>query len=472
MLTPANFHNYQVKAFNHSMEHYNSMLWLFLGSGKTSVSLTTVVERMDNFQVYGTLVVAPLRVAQSVWEPEARKWSHTQHLSFNFIHGEECEKIRALNVPADIYVINYEGLMWLSEHLTEHYLKRGLRPPFNMLIADEVTKLKNAQSLRHEALRTFLLQMPYRMGLTATPASNGYKDLFGQYLAIDAGERLGLVEKDYKDKFFNKCGYMNKDIELRTDSKDMILEQISDITLQMNAEDYLELPPVTFNDVYIPMEGRARQQYEKMERDLFIELDSGVNVEIANAAGLTNKLLQFSNGAIYLNPGEPEWSQVHKLKLDALDDIIEEAGHNPVLCFYQFQHDRQRIMKKYPHAEFIKSGMPKTQVNDIINRWNAGLIELLIGHGQSLAYGLNLQKAFGSMIVWFGLPWSLEVYLQANARIARQGVGHHVVINRLIMQFTMDEAVAIALRNKAETENDLRQSVAEYRKIKLGLLDL
>ncbi len=473
MLTPANFHNYQKKGIAHSMDYIQSMLWLFLGAGKTVVSLTAIQERMDRGQVYGTLVIGPLWVVKTVWEEQINTWSHTRHLKSKLIHGSAETKIRAIDMKRpkpDVYLINYEGLPWLADYLVSEYLSKGKPLPFNMIVADEVTNLKNAQTLRHTQIRKFLQWCPYRIGLSATPASNGYKDLFGQYLAIDGGQRLGLVEKDFRQEYFTPTGYMGKDVKLKGTGKDRLLSSISDMTLQMDVDDYLKLPPVTYQDVWIPMEGQARKRYEKMEKELFVELDHNDNVEIANASGLSNKCLQFSSGAVYLTPGETPWAQVHKLKVDALADLVGDAGHNPVLVFYQFRHDRERILKKFPNAEFIVSSFSDKKANDIINRWNAGLIEMLIGHPGSMGHGLNLQGCPDSTIVWFGLPWRLDYYLQANGRIAkRQGVKHHVVVTRLLMIDTLDEAVAIAIKGKAETEDDLRKSVGEYRKNKLQL---
>ena len=404
MLTPKQLHNYQRKAIEHLDKHENAMVWLSLGLGKTISTLTNIVDRMDRMQVFGTLVVAPLRVVQTVWDQEALKWSHTKHLKFQLIHGNEESKVRALCLPTDIYLINYEGLTWLAQYIERVYKDKCL--PFNMIVFDEVTKIKNAQSIRHEAIRSFLLRCPYRVGLTGTPAANGYKDLFGQYLGVDAGQRLGKYEDHFKDEFFNSSGYGGYTLELKKESKNAILERISDITLQMDSQDYLELPPVTYTNIVIPLTPKARKLYEQLENEFFMELDSGDRVEVANMAALSNKALQAANGGVYLMPGEPEWERVHDCKLNALDDVIEESGGNPILCFYSFQHDRIRILNKYKNAEFFKSGMSTKHIMDIVTRWNAGKIDLLVVHPASAGHGLNLQQALNSQIVWFGLNWS------------------------------------------------------------------
>lgn len=445
------------------------MHWISLGLGKTCIALAAIKSRMFHKQVRGTLILGPLRVVQAVWKQEALKWDFSKNLTFNFIHGSEIEKTRAMAKKADIYLMNYEGMDWLAHYLKINYIDLGLEIPFNMIVADEVSKLKNVSTNRHTAFRTFMLYAPYRMGLTGTPTSNGLKNLFGQYLAIDAGVRLGLSEKHFKDTYFDKTGYKGYGLEERFDTKERIMMQVSDITLQMAVEDYLTLPPVTYNDINIELTPRLRKQYEKMETDLFLKLDSGETMEVVNMAALTIKLQQFCNGATFISVDNPNWEMIHNLKMDALDEILESAAGNPVLCFYQFKHDKERILTKYPEAEFFKSGMPINQINDIINRWNNNEIPLLVAHGLSAGYGLNLQYANGSQIVWFGLTFNLEVYSQSNGRIARQGVGHHVIINRLLCADTIDQAIALSLQNKATTQDTIRSAVGEYRKHKLGL---
>ena len=467
MLTIQDFHKYQIKALNHKLLNPQSMLWLDLGLGKSCIALASIVSRKFHNQITGVLILGPLRVVQSVWENEAKKWKFSQNLTFSFIH---CEfKERAIAKKADIYLMNYEGMDWLAHFLKIEYINKGLPIPFNMIVADEVSKLKNMSTNRHQSYREFMLYAPYRMGLTGTPSSNGLKNLFGQYLAIDAGVRLGLSEKHFKDTYFDKTGFKGYGLEERSDTKQRIMEKVSDITLQMNVGDYLELPPVTYNNIYVELTPKLRDRYENLERQLFLELDSGETMEVVNMAALTIKMLQYSGGSIFISPDNPQWEFIHNLKLDALDEIIESAAGNPVLCFYQFKHEKERILEKYKDAEFFKSGMSAAHTNDIINRWNNNKIPLLVAHCLSTGYGLNLQYADGSQIVWFGLTWNLEAYTQANGRIARQGVGHHVVINRLLCRDTIDEAVAIALHNKAETEKEIRSAVGQYRKHKLGL---
>lgn len=470
MLELSNFHEYQNKALTHTMQNPESMLWLDMGLGKTAVALKAICDRMDRMEVYGTLVIGPLRVVQSVWENEAEKWGFSKDLTFQFIHGPEHEKVRAISMKSDVYLINYEGLGWLADHLVNNYLSKGLYPPFNMIVADEVSKLKTVSTSRHKSYRKFCLYAPYRMGLTGTPCGNGLKNLFGQFLAIDGGKRLGTSEFQFKKDYFNNVGYMGYGLEEKLGAETTIMKRVSDITLQMSARDYLELPPVVFNNIAVPLTSKLMAQYDKLERELFIHLDdTNESIEAVNMAALSIKLRQFTGGSSFTDPENPVWVKLHDLKLEALDDIIEESAGSPVLCFYQFTHERERILKKYKNAEFFKSGMSAADTNDLIKRWNAGLVPMIVAHCQSAGHGLNLQYAPHASIVWFGLTWSLDDYLQGNARIAdRQGVDHTVIINRLLCPNTIDEAIAMSLHDKATTETGMRNAVGEYRKRKYG----
>ena len=456
MLTPYDMHGYQVRAVKHSLEHDQSTLWLDMGLGKTVITTSVIYERMQRAQVYGTLIIAPLRVCQTVWAQEARKWEHTKDITFSLIHGPQRKRIAAAMKRADVYLINYENLVWFVDFIVDRYLSRGRYPPFNMAVFDEVTKLKDAGTKRHKALRKLLAYIPYRMGLTGTPASNGYLDLFGQYLAIDSGVRLGQYITHYKDAYFD-AGWQGFSYDLKPGAKEIIQSRIADITLQMSAEDYLSLPAVTFNDIAVTMPDKARAKYTELERDLFTELDSGVEIEVANQAALSNKCLQAANGAMYDDVGV--WQELHQAKLDALEDVIEESAGQPVLVLHNFRHDRERILKRFPKAVSMDGNSDPVQ---IVNDWDDGKIQILLAHPASAGHGLNLQYG-GHIAVWFGLNWSLDLYLQANARLDRQGQKTPVILHRLLTEDTLDYAVLEALDNKASTQSDLRAAITNYR---------
>ncbi len=456
-LTPWSLHGYQVQAIKHGLEHPQLSLWLDMGLGKSVIALTITKERMDRFQLYGTLIVAPKRVCQTVWKQEAVKWSHTNQLTFSTILGTPEQRTRAAMVKADVYLVSYENLVWLVDLLVEKFLSRGLYPPFNSIIFDEITKLKDAGTKRHGAIRKLLAYLPYRMGLTGTPASNGYLDLFGQYLALDSGDRLGTGITQFKHTYFDQ-GYNAYELTLKPGAKAAVQSRIADITLQMSSAEYLTLPTVTYNDIWVTMPARAFKKYQQLEEEFFIEMDSGVDIEVANAAGLTNKCLQAANGALYDETGE--WSPLHTAKLEALDSIMEEAAGQPVLVLFNYHHDRERILERFPMAEFFGGGMDPV---DVVDRWSAGKIKMLIGHPGSMGHGLNLQYG-GHTIVWFGLNWSLDLYLQTNARIDRQGQTHPVIIHRILTADTMDVGVLQALAGKAATQQELRAALQAYRR--------
>ncbi len=460
MLTLGDLHEYQRRAVQHCLTHTQAMMWLDLGLGKTITTLTALRDRMDMLQVYGTLVVAPLRVCQTVWAQEAENWEHTRGLTFSRIMGTPTQRHRAMRVRADVYLVNYENLPWLVDELVHVYLSRGQYLPFNCLVLDEITKMKNSQSKRNKALRRILPYIPYRIGLTGEPASNGYKDLFGQYLVIDGGARLGANVTQFRQEFCTRGGYMGYEWSMLPSSEEIIKRRIADITLQMSNEDYLELPPMMINDINVTLDPKTMAAYERLEKEMFIRLDSGTEVEVFNAGALTSKALQAANGALYVDDSH-DWDILHDAKLDALEDILEEAGGQPVLCLYEFKHDLARIRKRFPDSRAM-GPMSLSALESLIEDWEAGKIPLLCGHPASMGHGLNLQYG-GHTIVWYGLNWSLDLYNQANGRLMRQGQTRPVMVHRILAANTMDWAVRDALDDKAQTQTELKRAINEYR---------
>ena len=463
------FHGYQHTTAQHVIGHPQSMLWLDMGLGKTVSALTAVLELRNRMDVWGTLVVAPKRVCQGVWRQEARKWSHLDHqFKFSAIIGTKQEKERALFTRADIYLINYEALPWLAEELEHRWLSKGRYLPFNLVIWDEITKMKNTRVQqgvqRGIAALKMLPFVTHRCGMTGTPGGGGLLGLFGQYLVIDNGERLGTSFDKYQKTYFYTQDYNKRDWVPLPGAKEEILSKISDITISMRAEDYLDLPPLIVNDIYVDLPAKHRQVYKRMEKELLLEFDSGHQLEIDNQASLCNRCLQFANGACYTAPGSPKWENIHDVKLEALEDVVEEAAGKPILIMYEFQHDAEKIMKKYPQARRINSQISETEFNEIVNQWNAGQLPMLIGHPASIGHGLNIQAGSNTM-VWYGLTWSLELYLQALARLRRQGQTLPVIANRIIMRDTWDMVQLLRLESNEETELSMRQAIEEYRRI-------
>ena len=466
MLTPDLLHGYQQKAVNFQCTHPNSMLWLDMGLGKTVITLTALSHLIKTGFLRGVLIVAPIRVIRLVWRQEAVKWEHTKHLQFSMVTGTKDQRTRALLRPADIYMINYENLGWMAETLQTYFVKKDRPLPFNGIVWDEISKMKNSATDRVKSIKKILDKFDWTTGLTGTPASNGYKDLHGQFLVVDKGERLGTSKTAFRTRFYKKVGPY-KEVAYE-DTEDTIKKLIGDITLEMSAEDYNPLPDLMVNDVEIEMPEDLRGKYERMEKEFFLQLDSGTGVEVFNQASLTNKCLQFSNGAMYPVAGMPLWEPIHDLKLDALDEIIEEAQGSPILCAYAYRSDAERIMERFKALRPINLTECKSEASlvNAMHRWKTGDCQLMIGHPASMGHGIDGLQKNGHILVWYGLNWSLDLYEQFNARVRRQGQGAPVICHRILMQKTLDQAQAMALDDKAQTQAGLRNAIKEYRQLK------
>jgi hypothetical protein len=399
MLTRDMMHLYQGEAVNHANANYQSMLWLGMGLGKTIITLSSIVDRMNAGQVKKVLIFGPVRVINSVWAQEAQKWEHTKHLRFSTIHGTPMRRSRAMFADADVHMVNYENANWFCEQLLHYYIDQGKPLPYDMVVYDEISKFKNSTSKRMaggytdrtgtdgkeiriklHGWRKMIPHFKYRMGLTGTPAANGYLDLFGQFLAIDGGDRLGEFVTHFKDSYF-KSDYMGWGCEVTTIGKQFIEQKISDITLKMDAKDYLDLPAVKVTNMMVDLPAKARKAYNEMEAQMFAALDNGDDLEVFSKAAVSNKCCQIANGAAYLSAESDEWTKVHDAKLDALEEVLEEAGGSPVLCSYSFKADAQRIMTKFKKYKPVNLTAEKASATaGILKRWREGKIKLLVGH--------------------------------------------------------------------------------------------
>lgn len=464
--TPDQLHAYQVRAVNFQCSNPHTALWLDPGLGKTATTLTSISHLINVGFLSAALVIAPVRVCRLVWRQEAVKWSHTKHLSFSVMMGTKDQRTRALMRPANIYVTNFENLKWLAEVLQTYYISKGRPLPFDGVVFDEHSKMKNSTTDRVRALMKVLPHFKWRTGLTGSPASNGYKDLHGQFLVLDGGERLGKSKTEFERRFYKKAGPY-KLVQL-PETEDTIKNLIGDITLSMTADEYLKLPDLIINDVEVELPDDVRKRYEQLEQDYFVTLDTGQDVEVFNAASLTNKLLQFSNGAVYPVAGMPLWETVHDAKLDAMEDIIDEAGGQSILCFYAYRSDAARIMARFAHLDPINLTECKSEqaLNNAMYKWGSGDCRLMIAHPASAAHGLDGLQKNGHIIVNFGLTWSLELYEQGQARLRRQGQGEPVICHRILCKDTMDQAQALALDAKATNQTALRDAVKNYRATK------
>jgi len=466
MRTPDQLHEYQKKAINFQATHQASALWLDMGLGKTVITLSAIAHLLATQYLRGVLIVAPIRVIRMVWRQEALKWSHTKHLTFSMVAGSKDVRTRALLKKADVYLINYENLRWLGETLKTYFVNKGKPIPFNGVVWDEISKMKNSTTKRVTAVRKILDQFQWRTGLTGTPASNGYKDLHGQYLVLDEGQRLGTSKTEFKNRFYYKVSNYRE--APYPDTEKTIQGLIGDITLQMSAEDYNPLPDLITNDVMLDLPQQLRNKYESLEKQFWFELDNGRGIEVFNSAAMTNKVLQFANGAVYPIGGMPLWEPVHDIKLEALEDIIEEAAGQPVLCAYSYRSDAERILTHFKKLRPVNLTDCKTDaaLSTAMSRWRSGDCPLMIGHPASMGHGIDGLQDHGHILVWFGLNWSLDLYDQFNARLRRQGQGAPVVCHRLLMDRTMDLAQMEALENKATMETSLRKAIKSYRESK------
>lgn len=434
-------HNYQSYCIQRIVQDPAVGLFLRPGLGKTSITLTAVnVLRYLRWEIARVLVIAPKKVAEATWSKEAAKWDHLQHLKVVTVLGNTAKRIRALNTPADVYVINRENVSWLVDYYKQAW-------PFDMLVCDESTSFKNPQSKRFKALKLIRRFCKKVVLLTGTPSSKGLIDLWAQVYLLDEGARLGKTISQYRERYFiaNTHGGHFTDYKPKTDAESAVLTAISDICVSMKAEDYLELPECVEHEIPVVLEEKAKREYDQFERDLLLEIEDET-ITAQGAAVLTGKLLQFCNGAVY--NADKQSVTVHDCKLDAYMELLERLDGEPVITFYSFKHDLDRLLERLEKTKRRVRVYRGPQDED---DWNAGKIDVLLAHPASCAYGLNLQ-AGGRHIVWFGLNWSFELNDQGKCRLWRQGSEFDkVFIHYLVAQGCVDEDVMAAIRSRADT---------------------
>lgn len=437
-------HSYQEEAKKFIIENPAAGLFLDMGMGKSVTTLTAIDELMNEYlEINKVLVIAPKRVAEDTWSRETSKWDHINHLKISKILGSEKQRLEALRAKADIYVINRENVEWLVKQL-------GLKWDFDMVVIDELSSFKNHQSKRFKALRKVRPFMKRIVGLTGTPAPNGYLDLWPEVYLLDRGERLEKTITAYRNKYFNTL--VRPGFQLYTvkdGSRELINNQIKDICISMKAKDYLKLKEPLLINVPVILDKKEMDKYRAMEKEALLEVGDK-EITAINAATVTNKLLQMANGAVY--DEKREVTEIHDKKLERLQELIEEANGNPVLVFYSFLHDVDRV------KAYLKEDVRELNTAEDIKDWNDKKIKVLLAHPASAGHGLNLQDG-GNIIIWFGLPWSLELYQQANARLNRQGQVEGVIIHHLISEGTVDEDVLKALQGKDQRQEELLEAL-------------
>lgn len=438
-------HAYQEYATNRILEQEAVGLFLAMGLGKTVSTLTAVDQLLyDRFEVAKVLVIAPLRVAKMTWPDEVKKWDHLNHLRISRVLGTEKERMAALRTQADIYVINRENVEWLVDLYGKDW-------PFDMVVIDELSSFKSTKARRFRALRKVRPFINRIVGLTGTPAPNGLIDLWPQIYLLDQGQRLGKTVTGYRDRYFEPDKRNRTTVfswRPKDGAEEVIYNKLEDLCMSMSAEDWLDMPERIDRIIQVQIPGPARIQYDQLERDLLLPFTDG-DVTADTAGILSNKLLQLANGAVYDEFGGVK--EIHQAKLEALDDVIEAANGMPVLVFYWYQHDMDRIRQHIPAARLLDT-------EDDIEEWNQGQIPVMMAHPMSAGHGLNLQ-AGGNIITWFGLTWSLELYQQANARLHRQGQEKSVIVHHLVAEGTIDEDVMKVLAGRDQTQKALLDAV-------------
>ena len=437
-----NPHDYQKYAIDFIETHPQAAVLLGCGLGKTSITLTALNDLMfDRFEVRKPLIIAPIRVCRNSWAAEIAKWDHLNGMTYSLILGTKEQRLAALRQKADLYIINRENVQWLVEN-------SGMPFDFDMVVIDEMSSFKNHQSKRFKALRNVRPFVKRIIGLTGTPCSNGLMDLWAQFRLLDKGQRLGKRIGQYRDAYF-KPDWNGYTYSLLPGADKAIYAKIADISISMKTTDYLQMPELISVSVPVYLDEWEMEQYSKMEKDMVLPyMDEDITA--ANAAVLCGKLVQLASGCIYTDDSEA--MLVHDRKLDALEDLIEAQNGRPALVAFWYQHERQRIMNRFEGARELKNDQ------DIAD-WNAGKIPIALIQPSSAGHGLNLQEG-GSTIIWFTMPWSLELYQQTNARLWRQGQrAESVVIQHLTAAGTIDEDIMLALTSKDLVQSKMMEAV-------------
>lgn len=436
-------HPYQQYAIDFLLQHEQVGLFLDMGLGKTVITLTALNILKKEGKIGKTFVVAPKIVAENVWKQEPKKWDHLQDLSFSYILGSPKQREKALKTEADIYVITRDNVAWLVDLLKGNWI-------FDTLVLDELSSFKNHQSKRFKKLREIRPYVKRVIGLTGTPIPNGYMDLWSEMYLLDMGKRLGKYITEYRKNYFyalNRWSFI--EYKLMPGADKIIDQKISDICLSMKAKDYLNLKEPQVIDVTVELSPKEMKAYKEMEREAVLSIDEEV-ITATSAGIVVNKLLQLANGAIYTKE-QKDYKIIHNRKLEALEELVEQAAGENVIVYYTYQHDKERILQKFLEARILKT---EKDVED----WNAGKIKMLVAHPASAGHGLNLQDG-GSIAIWFGLNWSLELYQQANARLHRQGQKNTVRIYRIIAENTVDNRVLEVLNGKNMRQEELLEQL-------------
>ena len=443
-------YNYQKYATDKIIALNYLALWLDMGLGKTVITLTAILDLLFNrFLVSKVLIVAPKSVAMNTWQAEIEKWDHTKNaLKYATVLGSRAKRIKALNTPASIYIINREHIPWLVDYYRNSW-------PFDMVVLDEASSFKNPQAKRFKALKSIRPKISRLVELTGTPSPNSMIDLWSQVFLLDGGQRLGRSISSYRDRWFAPDKRNREQIftyKVRSGADVEIKHVLADICISMKAEDYISLPELISVDVPIKLDSDAKKSYDTIERTMLLNIDE-TTIEAVSAGALYGKLLQLCNGAIY--DENRQVVEIHKCKLAALAEVVEALNGEHAIIYYSFQHDVPRIKNALEPLKLnVVKFVDKRQEQD----WNAGKIDILLAHPASVAYGLNLQQG-GHHCIWYGVNGSLELTLQANKRLHRQGQTQPVIVHRLYVDDSVETDAIKNLADKDTAERALLESV-------------
>jgi len=444
-----NPHPYQMKAVQFLIENGSGQLWLDPGLGKTSITLQALKILRAAKAINKVLILAPLRPTYAVWPEEINKWDNFNDLTISILHGPNKEHRH--NDKSFIHVINFEGLQWLAKK--NHF-------PYDALIVDEISYLKNTRTERFKALSPMLNNFKRRFGLTGSPAPNSLMDVFGPQLVIDRGATFGKYITHFRTTYFHPTGYGGYEWALKVNADKEIYEKLANKVLRMKAEDYLDMPELITNKVHVTLPAKIKVMYKQLEDKLLLDINDN-KVTASTAAVAVGKCQQMANGAIYLDGADKDIQILHDEKINAVLELIEGMNGKPCLIGYHFRHDLIRLQKAFPNAPFIGSGVTGKEMQIIIDDWNQGKHPVLLAHPQSAGHGLNLQGS-GHAVIWFSNTWSLEIYEQFIRRLWRQGQRNNIIVHQVIAKDTIDEAIVAATSRKDKSQQALMNAIKDY----------
>jgi len=428
------------------LEHKACFLAADMGVGKTLMVLMLIKYTGQQAFIFG-----PLRTITTSWPDEIEKWA--PELSYKILHGPD--KTLGGTNSVDILLMNYEGLKWLSQQRAS--------VPRRMVIYDESSMCKSHSTQRFKLLRKMRpLWTDTSVCLSATPAPNSLQELWAQYYLLDSGRRLGKNITQFRAQYCRSFSYPGLSFtlyEVAPEKKQAIIDAVAPITFRLAASDYLSMPSITYNSIACRLSPALTKRYKQFEREFFLELEGGAEIEAPQVAQHSMKLRQFVQGGLYDEEGV--WHLLHDIKLRALKELVETSAGQPILCAIQFKGELAQIQKAFKDVPVIAGGTSAKQGSEYIRQWNSGEIPLLLCHPASLSHGVNLQ-AGGHLLIWYGLTWSLEQYVQLTGRLYRQGQKNGVIVHHLVMKGTVDEAVMTALARKDTSQKDLLRALKEY----------